>query len=179
LTKLSENNFDLFIPYLGQNLVIKLEIVPFGASRVSLTNESLKLCLPASTENIEATARDRIVSWLKSQARKTLCSEIETQRQLYGFSYKSISLKDTRSRWGSCSQRGNLNFNWRLIMAPESVLRYVVIHETAHFEHMNHSSNFWNLVEQRCPTFQKEKSWLKNHGASLINWDFTAQIQDN
>lgn len=171
MTKLSEKNSDLIIPYLGQDLGVRLAIVPFGSSRVSLTNESLKLSLPASTPNIEMAARERIISWLKSQARKAFCSEIESQRQLYGFSYKSISLKDTKSRWGSCSQRGNLNFNWRLIMAPKSVLQYVVIHEAAHFEHMNHSVNFWNLVAQRCPTFRKEKSWLREHGASLINWD--------
>lgn len=179
MTKLSENNSKLVIPYLGQSLGVKLAIVPFGTSRVSLNKEKLKLSLPASTVDVELAARERIVLWLKSQARKAFCTEIEMQRQLHGFSYKNISLKDTRSRWGSCSQRGNLNFNWRLIMAPESVLRYVVVHETAHFEYMDHSANFWNLVAQRCPTFRKEKSWLREHGASLINWDITTQIRDS
>ncbi len=115
---------------------------------------------------------DQVNGWLKAQARRALCEEVEKQKALFGFAYKSVSVKDTRSRWGSCSARGNLNFSWRLIMAPENVLSYVVTHETAHLQHLDHSGDFWNLVKQRCPAFQTAKGWLKQNGASLMNWEF-------
>ena len=78
-----------------------------------------------------------------------------------------ISMRDTRSRWGSCSRAGNLNFSWRLVMAPENVLDYVVAHEVAHLRELNHSARFWTLVDTLCPDVKDARWWLRTHGAAL------------
>ncbi|MEM8958163.1 MAG: SprT family zinc-dependent metalloprotease [Pseudomonadota bacterium] len=83
-----------------------------------------------------------------------------------------ISLRDTRSRWGSCTEAGNLMFSWRLAMAPEPVLDYVAAHEVAHLREMNHSSRFWALVRQLCPEFERYRGWLHAHGAALHRYRF-------
>lgn len=83
-------------------------------------------------------------------------------------SYGRITIRDQKTRWGSCSQTGNLNFNWRLILAPERVLDYVVVHELAHRREMNHSPAFWKLVEQVMPDYRVQRQWLKEYGEGLM-----------
>ncbi len=83
-------------------------------------------------------------------------------------SYGRVAVKDQKTRWGSCSAKGNLNFNWRLILAPGEVLDYVVVHELAHRREMNHSVRFWNLVESVLPDYQQRKRWLKENGDRLM-----------
>ena len=78
-----------------------------------------------------------------------------------------ITLRDTRSRWGSCSSTGGLNFSWRLILAPTYVLDYLAAHEVAHLREMNHSPRFWKLVEKLCPRTAEAELWLKRHGPGL------------
>lgn len=85
----------------------------------------------------------------------------------YALVYKKIRVTGARTRWGSCSSNGNLSFSWRLIMAPEQVVYYVVAHELAHLAHHNHSKRFWRAVEKMCPDFKKQKSWLKEYGHML------------
>ena len=82
-----------------------------------------------------------------------------------------ISVRDTRSRWGSCSSTGNLSFSWRLVFAPREVMEYVVAHEIAHLRHMNHSQNFWELVEYLCPNHEVAKEWLRLHGKHLYRFN--------
>ena len=83
-----------------------------------------------------------------------------------------ITLRDTRSRWGSCSNDAKLMFSWRLIMAPEDVLAYVAAHEVAHLKHMNHSKDFWKTVEYLFGSYKKERAWLKQNGPSLHRYKF-------
>lgn len=81
--------------------------------------------------------------------------------------YGRISIREQKTRWGSCSSKGNLNFNWRLIFAPEEVLDYIVVHELAHRKEMNHSPAFYRIVESVLPDYKKEQKWLREHGESL------------
>jgi predicted metal-dependent hydrolase len=81
--------------------------------------------------------------------------------------YKKISIREQRSRWGSCSTSGNLNFNWKIILAPRSVFNYVIAHEVSHLIEHNHSKNFWTLVEKLHPNYKKDKDWLKTHANEL------------
>jgi len=83
-----------------------------------------------------------------------------------------IALRDTRSRWGSCSSTGRLSFSWRLIMAPPEVLDYVALHEAAHLVHMNHGAGFWALVERHCPDWRRHRAWLHAEGPALHAYDF-------
>lgn len=85
-----------------------------------------------------------------------------------GVTFNKITIRDQKTRWGSCSSRGNLNFNWRLVLAPVPVLDYVVIHELAHRREMNHSSRFWDIVGEMMPDYQIYKRWLRDHGGSLM-----------
>ena len=89
-----------------------------------------------------------------------------------GSKVHKITLRDTRSRWGSCSNDANLMFSWRLVMAPEDVLAYVVAHEVAHLKHMNHSKDFWGIVEYLFGPYKKERTWLKQNGSSLHRYKF-------
>ena len=84
-----------------------------------------------------------------------------------GGNYTSITIRDQKSRWGSCSSRGTLSFNYRLIFAPPKVLDYVVVHELCHLTHMNHSKDFWNMVAQIMPEYKVYKTWLREHGQEL------------
>ncbi len=84
-----------------------------------------------------------------------------------GLSFKKITIKDVRGRWGSCSSRGNLNYNWRIILAPEQVLVYLCAHEVSHLRHMNHSAEFWALVASICPDHLALRTWLKKNGEEL------------
>ncbi len=88
--------------------------------------------------------------------------------KIMGVEYNGITIRNQKTRWGSCSSKGNLNFNCLLMLAPESVRQYVVIHELCHLTHMNHSPAFWALVEKYCPNFKEEKKWLKDNGNQLI-----------
>ena len=88
-------------------------------------------------------------------------------RPLTGGSYSSITVRDQKTRWGSCSSRGTLSFNYRLIFAPPAALDYVVVHELCHLTHMNHSKEFWNLVGSVMPDYKTHRKWLKEHGREL------------
>lgn len=89
-------------------------------------------------------------------------------RQFTGGTYNRITIRDQKTRWGSCSARGTLSFNWRLMLAPPAILDYVVVHELCHLTHMNHSAAFWQAVESVYPDYRNARKWLKEHGQELI-----------
>jgi predicted metal-dependent hydrolase len=109
----------------------------------------------------------RVVDFLKKQARADLVQAVDHHGSILGVKAKSITLRDTTSRWGSCSSSGALSFSWRIILAPPNVLDYLAAHEVAHLREMNHSPRFWKLVEETCPHTQTSKAWLKAHGSTL------------
>ncbi|MDE6943319.1 MAG: M48 family metallopeptidase [Lachnospiraceae bacterium] len=88
--------------------------------------------------------------------------------QFTGGTYDRITIRDQKTRWGSCSARGTLSFNWRLMLAPPAILDYVVVHELCHLTHMNHSAAFWQAVESVYPDYRNARRWLKEHGQELI-----------
>ena len=109
----------------------------------------------------------RIRDWLKKQARADLTTAAYSYADKMGGKITRITIRDTSSRWGSCSSDGALSFSWRLILAPSFVLDYVAAHEVAHLLEMNHSHHFWALVENHCPATEQAKKWLKTNGRSL------------
>jgi len=114
----------------------------------------------------------RIAAFFKKEARV----DLERLSRMHAASIKapirSISMKDTRSRWGSCSSEGNLSFSWRIVMAPPSVVDYLAAHEVAHLKEMNHGPHFWALCKKLCPHMEEAKSWLKRQGSQLHAIDF-------
>ena len=109
----------------------------------------------------------RVADYLKREARKDIEAAVDRHAARLGVAPRRITLRDTVSRWGSCSSTGALNFSWRLILAPPEVLDYLAAHEVAHIVHMNHSPMFWKLTRRLFPETEQAEVWLKTHGASL------------
>lgn len=103
----------------------------------------------------------------RNAARTKITARVEYYHSVTGGHYTSITIRDQKTRWGSCSSRGTLSFNYRLIFAPPKVLDYVVVHELCHLTHMDHSKNFWNMVESIMPEYKEYKLWLREHGCEL------------
>lgn len=111
--------------------------------------------------------RDRARSFLAEMALARIRDRLEVYAPRIGVSYGRVTVRNQRTRWGSCSAKGNLNFNWRLILAPEKCLEYVVIHELCHRREFNHSARFWDLVQRQMRDYQVWKDYLKKNGAGL------------
>ncbi len=103
----------------------------------------------------------------RTAAMEYIPKRVAFYADVMGVSYGRITIRDAKTRWGSCSSIGNLSFSWRLMLAPFSVLDYVVIHELCHRIQMNHSKDFWRLVEQYCPDYKMKRKWLKENGKHL------------
>jgi|TARA_Y100000310_G_scaffold344668_1_gene458676 hypothetical protein len=102
-------------------------------------------------------------NFYKEETRRIIEGLLEIHNENNEYSINKVFIKGQKTRWGSCSSEGNLNFNWRLAMAPTEVIEYVVIHELCHRLEMNHSRAFWKLVQEKCPDFRKHKTWLKRN----------------
>ncbi len=103
----------------------------------------------------------------RRQAKAILTQKADVYAKKLGVTYEKLTVKDQKTRWGSCSAKGNLNFNWRIVLAPEPVTDYVVIHELAHRIHMNHSAAFYQTIEAIMPDYRRQEQWLKENGDSL------------
>lgn len=114
---------------------------------------------------------ERVTEALKKIASVTLSRLAERDAAHLGKRIARVTVRDTRSRWGSCSSTARLSFSYRLIFAPREVMEYVVAHEVAHLRHMNHSRAFWNTVENLCPEYEAAKEWLHLHGKDLYRFN--------
>lgn len=103
----------------------------------------------------------------RREARRTLRALVEQEAERLAVRYQSVTVRDQRTRWGSCSAAGNLSFNWRLVIAPCDVRRYVVVHELCHLRVANHTKEFWRLVDSAYPGWHAPAAWLREHGAEL------------
>ncbi len=118
----------------------------------------------------------RVGAWLREAARRDCVAGAARHSAALGLPHGRVTLRDTRSRWGSCTSAGDLMFSWRLIMAPPEVLDYVVAHEVAHLAEMNHSDRFWARVDALCPDHRAPRAWLRRNGAGLHAWDFARPV---
>lgn len=112
----------------------------------------------------------RTTDFLKKQTLERLSELTIKTASVLGVKVSSVTLKDTKSRWGSCSTLGNINYNWRICLAPFDVIEYLICHEVSHLKHPNHSPSFWQCVENLCPHYQTSRLWLKKHGRSLYKY---------
>ncbi|MBF9233241.1 M48 family metallopeptidase [Microvirga alba] len=109
----------------------------------------------------------RVQDFLQGEARRDFSEAVKRHTAALGVPARRITVRDTKSRWGSCSANGALNFSWRLIMAPPFVLDYLAAHEVAHLRELNHSQRFWKLTYQLCPRTDEAEAWLKTYGSAL------------
>jgi hypothetical protein len=152
------------VPYLGEDH----EIIAFPALRAPNGNG------PVWREDgaIHVAGREehhprRIKDWYTRQARELIVPRAREAAAALDRSVSRVSIRDTRSRWGSCSPAGVLSFSWRLVLAPEHVLDYVICHEAAHLRELNHSHRFWTLVNELHPEYETAEAWLRHFGAGL------------
>ena len=152
--------------YLGKEYKLKL----FNSSTlkkpvVRLNGENLIIAFP---NRIEAEKlREALKQWYVVQFKLIIAERVKHYSSIIGVIPKKITIREQKTRWGSCSARGNINLNWKLIMASLEVLDYVVIHELCHMREMNHSKEFWKLVEGVFPQYKKCRAWLKENGDAL------------
>ena len=145
------------VPYLGSTL----QLVPqAGRTRVHRTGE--RLLVPAGD------ARPALERFYRRAARAEIAPRLDRATALAGSSYRDLSIRAQRTRWASCSATGRMSFNWRLLLAPESVLEYVVWHEVCHLEILDHSPRFWALLQRRWPGYREDRDWLRRNGATLV-----------
>lgn len=145
--------------YLGRNY--RIEIVPHGAGEIKFSQRFL---VPADkTIHMQEAFR----RWYIARAKERIVPRAKHHARQLGVKFADAKIVNNLYRWGSCTVNNNVNFNWRLIKAPMSVIDYVVVHELAHLIEANHTPRFWNIVKAQIPNVEKPKQWLKEHGQLL------------
>jgi predicted metal-dependent hydrolase len=145
------------VPYLGR----PLELVP-EAGRTRVHRRGERLLVPAGD------ARPALERFYRRAARAEIAQRLDRATALAGRDYSALDIRGQRTRWASCSPSGRMSFNWRLLLAPERVLEYVVWHEVCHLEILDHSPRFWALVARRWPGYREDRDWLRHHGPTLV-----------
>jgi predicted metal-dependent hydrolase len=146
------------VPYLGQALALTPQ-----AGRTRVHRRGDELLVPAGDE-----ARDALERWYRRGARTVMAPKLDAAAGAVGRPYSRLTIRGQRTRWGSCSTTGAVSLNWRLLLAPEPVLDYVVWHEACHLAVMDHSPRFWGLLERHLPGYHAPRRWLRDHGATLV-----------
>lgn len=155
-----------FLPYMGAS--IPLRIYRNGTKKVSFRLDANTLIADIPQNYIlNDDSKSRLISWYKQSAKKVISSRVNFYAAVIGKKYNRISIKEVRSIWGSCSSNSNLNFNWRLLLAPAEIIDYIVIHEVCHLIYRGHSKHFWQKVAELDPEYKKHQLWLKNNGPTL------------
>lgn len=155
--------------YRGAGYRLVTRVCPGQAPAVRLDEAAGTLDVRVPDQAMLDTGLDALLeSWYRNEARAALLARVTARAAELGVTFGRLTLRDQRTRWGSCSSLGNLNFNWRLILAPDAVLDYVVVHELAHRREANHGARFWAIVAAHCPDYQTHRAWLRHHGHELL-----------
>ncbi len=145
------------VPFLGTSLEL---VAQPGRTRVHRRAGSL--LVPAHD------ARSALERWYRRTARVEIASRLDAATRAVGTTYAGLTIRGQRTRWASCSPTGMMSFNWRLLLAPEPILQYVVWHEVCHLEVLDHSPRYWALLADRWPEYREHAAWLRRHGATLV-----------
>lgn len=154
------------LPFRG----VDVQVVAHASRRIILTDR--QLLVPPDPDGMQTGPR--VAAFLRDRARAAVVPAARIYADTLGRPITAITLRDTRSRWGSCTADGRLMFSWRLIMAPPVVLEYVAAHEAAHLAHMDHSAAYWACVGRLMPGYSMHRAWLRTHGAALHGFQFGA-----
>jgi predicted metal-dependent hydrolase len=159
------------VPYLGESLCLSVRVEP-GRQRehVARRGELLRVALPADVERLlpaDGALRHALERWYRRRARAEVSPRLDAACARAGTAYTRLQIRGQRTRWASCSSGGAMSFNWRLLLAPAEILDYVVEHEVAHLERLDHSPRFWRLLASRCPEWREREAWLRRHGHAL------------
>lgn len=149
--------------YFGEKVFLRILPHKLKRPKVKVTGDELKVYLYKEISNDKAVSeiKKAVEHFYKLKANEVVHDRLQHFNEHYGFRYNRVTLRNQKSRWGSCSRLKNLNFNWRLIMAPIEVIDYVVVHELCHLKQMNHSPKFWALVSENIPRHKECRKWLR------------------
>ena len=145
--------------YLGRDY--RIEVAETASGEIEFSRLFL---VPAAHQ---AKRREVLRDWYIARAKEKILARVEQHARALGVDFRAAKIVDNRFRWGSCTVKDTVNFNWRLIKAPMFVIDYVIVHELAHLIEANHTSRFWGIVRANTPTMEKAKAWLKEHGQIL------------
>ena len=145
------------VPYLGRELALVAQ-----PDRTRVHRRGDTLLVPADRP-LPALER-----WFRRAARAEIGPRLDRAAAALGSSYRGLTIRGQRTRWASCSSSGVMSFNWRLMLAAEPVLDYVIWHEVCHLRVLDHSPSFWSLLERHCPAYREHAAWLRRHGATLV-----------
>ena len=154
--------------YLGNEFTLNIKASKLNT--VKITNEEIIISMPVDIgKSAQKTLLGNLLlNWYHVEATKVLKAKVEKYESLIGVKHTSFKLGDFKSKWGHCTNLNDLAFNWRLILAPEDVLDYVVVHELCHILEHNHSSKFWKLVASYLPNYQKQEQWLNENSNKVF-----------
>ena len=158
------------LPFLGDDHELDIIHTKAGkrttvARQANFIRVRVRADVPAAKQTDEI--RTALENWYRRQARTYITERTAALAAEHGFEYQKVKIRGQRTRWGSCSSKGNLNFNWKLMMVPPAAVDYVIIHELCHLRELNHSAYFWALVEDLCPNYKYWVRWLKEHSPQL------------
>ena len=156
------------LKFLNSDIILTLELNKRGIG--VLSNQYLKLPVIQTKRPLEDSVKDKLIRWYKQQALTCLRDKVAffaNEMNIELPHNMHVKVRDYKRRWGSCDHKGDLSFNWRIIMAPEDTIDYVVVHELAHLKEFNHSAKFWNIVSLQMPDWKKQQQWLHDNGVIL------------
>ena len=153
------------ITYLGRNY--RLKVLQGETESVVLKNGRFIATVLKGRGDTGKAVKELLHQWFTRHAEKKLLERAERLKSSVGVSYNGIKVKSLKQRWGSCTSKGIINFNWRIIIAPISIVDYVVAHELCHLIHHDHSKEFWKLMQRVMPNYLDRKEWLRVNGAML------------
>jgi hypothetical protein len=153
------------VPYLGERLELVVRVEP-GRTRPHVARRGDRLVVKVARRGPAAVA-GALERWYRKRAREEVAVRLDHATARSGTDWTRLSIRGQRTRWASCSQDGAMSFNWRLLLAPVEILDYVVEHEVAHLEVLDHSDRFWRLLGSRCPEYRDYERWLRRNGHTL------------
>lgn len=152
-------------PFLGKTYLLHVEVDSMlSKMQIGIQGETLLIKTPTDNKGL---IKELVEFWYRHEAKRVIQSRIAYYQPAIPVIPNRVVIKEQKTRWGSCSSKNNLNYNFKTVMAPLSVLDYIVVHEMCHLVHLNHSREFWNLVESIIPEYRQHRKWLKVNGARL------------
>ena len=152
---------------LGKDLILKININ--DTKKTYIKNDYICLDLKNNTKNNKEKIKKELELFFRSFSERILKEKTLIESKKMNLKVKEIKVRSYKNRWGSCSSNGNISYNWKLIMAPERIINYVIIHELCHLIHFNHSRDYWREVSKKLPNYKENKEWLKSN-QYLFDW---------
>ena len=153
--------------FLGKDLILKININ--DVIRTYIKNDYICLDLKNNTKNNRDKIKKELELFYRSFSEKILKEKTLIESKKMNLKVEKIKVRSYKNRWGSCSSNGDISYNWKLIMAPEKIINYVIIHELCHLIHFNHSRDYWKEVSKKLPNYRESKEWLKSN-QYLFDW---------